>query len=42
MARVKLYGIARDLVGKEELDVEIERQRVNTLQIPTVSFGRPS
>ncbi len=26
MVRVKLYGIARDLVGKAELDVEVERE----------------
>ncbi len=44
MVRVKLYGIARDLVGKEELDVEVERETTleDLIERVTKSRGKAS
>jgi molybdopterin converting factor small subunit len=41
MARVKLYGKAKELAGKEELDVSLEKPTTIRELIDKISEGRP-
>jgi molybdopterin converting factor small subunit len=41
MARVKLYGKAKELAGREELDVSLEKPTTIRELIDKISEGRP-